>query len=125
MKFIVPLILALFFAPAFPDAAPAQSTNSLFSITPSTGFILPNPARRGDGFGPPAGQAPPAQSPLPVPNAAAPSSPPVANAPAARTPAGHVALSLSAHFGKDAPTIGGGLTWRVYAAKTEANGNFM
>jgi hypothetical protein len=124
MKLIVPLILALSFAPAFPDAAPAQSTNSLFSITPSTGFILPNPAKRGDGFGPPAGQAPAVQSPLSVPNAAAPSSPPATNSPQAATPAGQVALSLSAHFGKDAPTIGGGLTWRVYAAKAEANGNF-
>jgi hypothetical protein len=125
MKLIVPLVLALVFALAFPDAAPAQSTNSLFSITPSTGFVLPNSTRRGDGFGPPAGQVPPAQSPLPVPSAAAPSSAPIANPPAAAaTPAGQVALSLSAHFGKDAPTIGGGLTWRVYAAKAEPNGNF-
>ena len=40
-------------------------------------------------------------------------------------PAGQVALALSAHFGKDAPTaIGGGLTWRVYAAKAEPGGTF-
>ena len=32
-------------------------------------------------------------------------------------PAGQVALALIARFGKDAPTIDGGLTWRVYAAK--------
>ena len=40
-------------------------------------------------------------------------------------PAGQVALVLSAHFGKDTATpIGGGLTWRVYAAKAEQGGTF-
>ena len=39
-------------------------------------------------------------------------------------PAGQVALSLSARFGKDAGAITGGLTWRVYAAKADAKGNF-
>ena len=35
-----------------------------------------------------------------------------------------MALALSARFGKDALPIGGGLTWRVYGAKADANGNF-
>jgi hypothetical protein len=39
-------------------------------------------------------------------------------------PAGQVALALSARFGKDAQPIGGGLTWRVYNAKADTNGNF-
>jgi hypothetical protein len=39
-------------------------------------------------------------------------------------PAGQVALALSARFGKDALPISGGLTWRVYAAKADPNGNF-
>jgi hypothetical protein len=39
-------------------------------------------------------------------------------------PAGQVALALSARLGKDAPPIGGGLTWRVYAAKAEPGGAF-
>src|SRR5262249_57452973 len=39
-------------------------------------------------------------------------------------PAGQVALALSARFGKDAVPIGGGLTWRVYGAKADTNGNF-
>ncbi len=39
-------------------------------------------------------------------------------------PAGQVALALSARFGKDAPLISGGLTWRVYAAKAKPNGTF-
>jgi len=37
-------------------------------------------------------------------------------------PAGHVALALSARYGRDAPTIGGGLVWRIYAAKPDAGG---
>ncbi len=37
-------------------------------------------------------------------------------------PAGHVALALSARYGRDAPAIGGGLIWRVYAAKPDAGG---
>jgi hypothetical protein len=39
-------------------------------------------------------------------------------------PAGQVALSLSASFGKGLGQIGGGLDWRVYAAKPEAGGRF-
>jgi hypothetical protein len=39
-------------------------------------------------------------------------------------PAGQVALALSARFGKDAPPISGGLTWRVYAAKADPGGTF-
>jgi hypothetical protein len=39
-------------------------------------------------------------------------------------PAGHVALALSARYGRDAPPIGGGLIWRVYAAKPDAAGVF-
>ena len=37
-------------------------------------------------------------------------------------PAGHVALALSARYGRDAPAIAGGLVWRVYAAKPDAGG---
>ena len=39
-------------------------------------------------------------------------------------PAGHVALAVSARYGRDAPPIGGGLIWRVYAAKPDATGIF-
>ena len=39
-------------------------------------------------------------------------------------PAGQVALSLSARFGKDLGAIGGGLDWRVYAAKAEPGGRY-
>ncbi len=39
-------------------------------------------------------------------------------------PAGHVALVVSARYGRDAPAIVGGLIWRVYTAKPDATGVF-
>jgi hypothetical protein len=52
-----------------------------------------------------------------------PASPPTPFAQAAPVvPAGHVALALSARYGRDAPAIAGGLIWRVYAAKPDATG---
>jgi hypothetical protein len=39
-------------------------------------------------------------------------------------PAGHVALTVSARYGRDAAQINGGLIWRVYAAKADATGVF-
>jgi hypothetical protein len=50
--------------------------------------------------------------------------PPLAQAAPIMVPAGHVALAVSARYGRDAPLIGGGLTWRVYAAKPDATGVF-
>jgi hypothetical protein len=47
--------------------------------------------------------------------------PPAAGAPAV-IPAGRVALSVAARFGRDAPAIGGGLIWRVFDAKPDATG---
>jgi hypothetical protein len=52
-----------------------------------------------------------------APPAAAAVSPPT-------LPAGQASLALSARFGKEAPAITGGLTWRVYAAKADPQGNF-
>jgi len=52
--------------------------------------------------------------------------PPAATTPFAQAapvvPAGHLALALSARYGRDAPAIAGGLIWRVYAAKPDAGG---
>jgi hypothetical protein len=112
------LVLAL--VAVEPSAAVAQSLaqNSLFSATPSTGLISPLPATRGDIFGPSNLPTPPAQTPLPAPN------PGTTTASIPMVPAGQVALALSARFGKDSLPIGGGLTWRVYAAKADATGNF-
>ncbi len=39
-------------------------------------------------------------------------------------PAGHVALAVSARYGRDAPPISGGLIWRVFAARPDATGVF-
>ena len=53
--------------------------------------------------------------------------PPVPPAPAQTTPmvpAGHVALAVNARYGRDAPPIGAGLYWRVYADKPDASGLF-
>jgi len=39
-------------------------------------------------------------------------------------PAGQVALMVAARYGRDAPQIMGGVIWRVYASKADANGVF-
>ena len=59
-------------------------------------------------------------SPVPL---APPSSPPVTQG-SPIVPAGHVALAVAARYGRDAPAIGGGLIWRVYAAKADTTGVF-
>ena len=58
------------------------------------------------------------QNPLLLPPPAAP------NQQMTMVPAGRVALELGARFGKDAPPISSGLTWRVYSARQDAAGNF-
>jgi hypothetical protein len=56
--------------------------------------------------------------------------PPTAVAPAAPAqiapaiPAGQAALALSARFGRDMPTVTGGLVWRVYGNKPDQSGAF-
>jgi len=77
----------------------------------------------------PGAAAPGASIIAPTPLAIAPTplapSPPAAPAtPAVAVPAGHVALAVAARYGRDAPFIGGGLIWRVYAAKPDASGVF-
>jgi hypothetical protein len=106
-------VMAALFAP---QAASAQvaGQNSLFSAAPTNGLLAPSPSTRGEGFGSPNVLAPQADWPPNGPRAAAPP----------MVPAGQVALALSARFGKDAPAINGGLTWRVYAAKAGPNGTF-
>jgi hypothetical protein len=104
------LLISMF---ACSPALAQQSTGPslLFSNTPSTGLISPQPITRGEVFGP-SGQKP--QWP-----GSRPETPPTL-----MVPAGKAALALNARFGKDAPPIEGGLTWRVYGAKADANGNY-
>lgn len=111
------LTAALVFCLAISNALPAAAQSSLFSSAPSTGLISPGQGGRNDVFGPSGGVVG-SQSPLTMPNAATQASP------MPMVPAGQVALALSARFGKEAPPIGGGLTWRVYAAKADASGAF-
>jgi hypothetical protein len=112
--------LALTLALLAPGVALGQSAgqSSLFSATPSTGLISPEPVTRGEVFGHGGTLTPPTQWPLVTPHGTPP------NVPTLMVPAGKVALALSARFGKAAPAIEGGLTWRVYAAKPDAKGNF-
>lgn len=104
-------------ATIYPGDALAQSGGSLFSSSPSTGLLSPNSTIRGEGFGP-SGSLPPQPAP---PQQATPM---VMPSPMPMVPAGQVALALSARFGKDAPPIAGGLTWRIYAAKADPGGAF-
>ena len=73
---------------------------------------------RGDVFGSGSVLAPQAEWPPSTPHATAPIAVPM-------VPAGQVALALSARFGKGAPLIDGGLTWRVYSAKRDASGKYQ
>ena len=112
--------LALILPLLLPQTASAQTAdqNSLFSSTPSAGMLAPGPVTRSEPFGSPGVAAPQSEWPLGAQRATAPLSVPM-------VPAGKVALALSARFGKGAPLIDGGLTWRVYAAKRDTTGNFQ
>jgi hypothetical protein len=80
-------------------------------------MIAPGSATRGEPFGSGGVLAPQSEWPLTAPQASVPTAVPM-------VPAGHVALALSARFGKNAPIIDGGLTWRVYSARRDAKGTF-
>jgi hypothetical protein len=97
------------------DLAQAAGHDSLFSTAPSSGLIAPGAATRGNLFTPEDVLAPPS-TPLTMP--------PTRGTAVSMVPAGEVALALAARFGKDAPLINGGLTWRIFAAKANAQGNF-
>jgi hypothetical protein len=108
--------LALVLAMLGPAWAQTPDQNSLFSTAPSAGLISPAPVTRGEVFGPGDALAQPSQWPAIEPHGNGDAAPMV--------PAGKVALALSARFGKEAPQIDGGLTWRVYAAKPNGKGDF-
>src|SRR4029079_16002089 len=98
------LVLALVASDLSPAHAQAPAQNSLFSSVPSTGLISPSPSTRTDIFG--------QSSLLSTPPASHPNASPKSAASIPVIPAGQVALELSSRFGKDAQSIGGGLTWR-------------
>jgi hypothetical protein len=114
------LVLAIVFPLLAPQPAKAQATggDSLLSPGTGSGLLAPAPAALSDVFGSralpaPRPQWPPADDPHPPAPIAVP-----------MVPAGQVALALSARFGKTAPQIDGGLTWRIYAAKRDAAGQY-
>jgi len=114
----VRLIFAVILCLLLPGAASAQdaAAGSLFSVGPADGGLM-SPGRNAPAgvFSPGSSLAPP-NAPLLLPGTAPAAIPMV--------PAGQVALALSARFGKDAPPIAGGLTWRVFSAKPDANGSY-
>jgi hypothetical protein len=101
-----------------PALAQAAGQNSLFLAAPATGLLAPGSTVRGDVFGQGGALAPQAEWPPSTPHATAPISVPM-------VPAGQVALALSARFGKGAPLIDGGLTWRVYSARPDSTGKYQ
>jgi hypothetical protein len=109
----VALILMLL-VPGATSAQQSTGPNILFG--PSSGLISPQSITRGDAFVP--GGAP--QKPQWPGSSQKPAHEPTA----LMVPAGKVALALSARFGKDAPQIDGGLTWKVYGSKADAHGNY-
>jgi hypothetical protein len=112
------LVLVLAMLGAVPAFAQQSGQNSLFSTAPATGLISPAPVTRGEVFSPGTSMTAPSQ----WPSLSSPA--PRTEMPLLMVPAGKVALALSARFGKGAPVIDGGLTWRVYAAKPDAKGSF-
>ena len=108
------LVMALAALLAPQAYAQTAQQDSLFSTAPS-GDFAPSPGLRGNVFSP-GNVLAPLQTPLTMPpgSEAMP-----------MVPAGKVALSLSARFGKQAPAIKGGLVWRIFDAKPDADGKFQ
>jgi len=107
------MVLSLFAA----RTAAAQATGENSLLPPGAGTGLLAPTALSDVFGAPKAPAPPPQWPPIAPRETEPTAVPM-------VPAGQVALALSARFGKAAPPIDGGLTWRVFSAKRDAAGKY-
>jgi len=116
LALFVVLILVVF-APQ-PIRAQDAGKNSLLPPA-SSGLLSPGgPRTGGDLLDSNDVLAPPVQSPLTMPPATGP------GMAIPMVPAGKVALTLSARFGRGAPPITGGLIWRIYAAKADRDGKF-
>jgi hypothetical protein len=99
---------------ALPAIAPVQvfaQTSNL--VSPESTTVVPLAPGKGS----------PGAVLVPVESAPPPAAAPLAQA-VPMVPVGHVALAVSARYGRDAPSIGGGLIWRVFAAKPDASGVF-
>jgi hypothetical protein len=95
------------FAPRPPLDVPSVAPGPAQSLIPPSGNLAPSAAAKG-----------PMLQSLPGTTNQAHAAPGALAAPP--LPAGHGALTVSARFGRDLPTINSGLHWRVY--RTEENG---
>jgi hypothetical protein len=113
--------LALILAFALPGAASAQfrSTQPSLLPPPGPGAISPGPGSPGASLAAPGGLlAPAVQGPAPMGQSIlTPQAMPM-------VPAGQVALALNARFGRDLPTVGHGIHWRIYADRPDPTGAF-
>src|SRR5215470_15402214 len=98
------------FAPRPPLDVPSAAPGPAQSLIPPSGNLAPTAAAKG-----PMLQSLPGTTNAAVQAHAAPGA-----LAAPSLPAGHGALTVSARFGRDLPTINSGLHWRVY--RTEENG---
>jgi hypothetical protein len=95
-------------------AAPATARAQVRNLVAPQSAPLPPGAGRGspgatlvpEAMTPPRTMAPPLAQSAPI------------------VPAGQVALAVSARYGRDAPPIGSGLIWRVYAGRPDQSGLF-
>jgi hypothetical protein len=94
-----------------PVATFAQSRNLLSPQAAAPAPLTPGPGSAGATMA----------NPVPLSPPVAPS---MAQTAPIIVPAGQVALALAARYGRDAPSISGGLIWRVYAAKPDTTGVF-
>lgn len=128
--------LAVLAAVAFAWCSPAMGQGASLLVTPprppapipgppmQTGPNAPAGAPGASLVAPGGGPPTAPQTILPMPPVPSPTPPPPAPAQAPIVPAGQVALAVSARFGHDAPAVTGGLHWRVYHDKPDANGAF-
>ena len=93
--------------PSSTDAPrPPKDVPGVTLLPPGGGVLAPTPPAN----------APAVPVPIPAPAPQAQSAPIV--------PAGHVALSVTARYGRDLPPITGGLIWRVYPVRPDQAGAF-
>ena len=130
------IVAALAFACGLPGAvAPAGAQGVLETIPRPPGSIGPSqglaPSAPGGLLAPqqptsPLQLAPPTTQPAALPTAPtpAPAPTPTVTPSIPMVPAGQVALMVNARFGRDPPPIAGGLYWRIYPDKPDANGVF-
>lgn len=105
-----------------PQPAAAQFGSSIFG-PPIPPAPIPSAPAEAAPTSPAINLAPPGGG-VTSPNTASPVPPGTGPLQSAPVPPGQVPLALSARFGREPPAITGGLYWRVYADKPDANGVF-